>query len=152
MELQLTVDCADPGRMVAFWAEALRELGYVPEPPPSGFATWRAYWQAVGVPPEELPPGTGEAPESLVDPTGRWPRIWFQQVPEPKVTKNRMHLDLKMGGGRDVPLAERTRRVDTAVERLTAAGATVLRTMDEPGRDYYCVVLRDPEGTEFCVG
>ena len=31
--LQLTIDCADPHRMVAFWAEA---LGYVPEPAPDG--------------------------------------------------------------------------------------------------------------------
>ncbi|WP_422647577.1 hypothetical protein [Actinoalloteichus caeruleus] len=33
--------------MVTFWAEA---LGYVPEPPPAGHATWRAYWAATGVP------------------------------------------------------------------------------------------------------
>lgn len=36
--------------------------------------------------------------------------------------------------------------------RLTALGATVLYTMDEPnGMDYYAVVLQDPEGNEFCV-
>ncbi|MFC8616736.1 VOC family protein [Micromonospora purpureochromogenes] len=33
LELQVTIDCAEPRRMVAFWAEA---LGYVPEPPPGG--------------------------------------------------------------------------------------------------------------------
>ncbi|MDT0446335.1 VOC family protein [Streptomyces johnsoniae] len=147
-ELQLTVDCADPPLLVAFWTRA---LGYVPEPPPGGHATWRAFWAATGVPEEELPEGAGEAPESIVDPDGRGPRVWFQQVPEPKTVKNRIHLDLKVGGGRGIPLSERTRRVSAKVEQLTAAGASVLRIMDEPGMDYYGVVLHDPEGNEFCV-
>ncbi|MFC0863417.1 VOC family protein [Sphaerimonospora cavernae] len=148
MTLQLTIDCADPRRLVAFWSEA---LGYVPEPPPGGHATWRDYWADMGVPEEELPVGAGESPESIVDPTGQGPRVWFQQVPEPKVAKNRVHLDLKVGGGRDVPLAIRTQRVTTVVERLTTAGAAVLRIMDEPDMEYYAVVLQDPEGNEFCV-
>jgi hypothetical protein len=146
--LQLTIDCADPPRLAAFWAEA---LGYLPEPAPEGYETWRAYWSATGVPDEELPPGAGDTSESIVDPTGRGPRVWFQQVPEPKTTKNRLHLDLKVGGGRGVPLAERTARVTATVDRLTAAGATVVRTMDEPAMSYYAVVLQDPEGNEFCV-
>ncbi|GAA3050808.1 VOC family protein [Streptomyces roseofulvus] len=149
LTLQLTIDCADPGRLVPFWAEALR---YVPEPPPQGYASWRAYWAASGVPEEELGDGAGDLPESLVDPAGAGPRVWFQQVPEPKTVKNRVHLDLKVGGGRGVPLAVRRARVDGEVARLTALGATVLRTMDEPhGMDYYAVVLQDPEGNEFCV-
>ncbi|MFD7098708.1 VOC family protein [Streptomyces xanthophaeus] len=148
MTLQLTVDCADPPRLVAFWTEA---LGYVPEPPPGGHPTWRAYWQDMGVPPEELGEDAGETPESIVDPEGRGPRIWFQQVPEPKTGKNRLHLDLKVGGGRDVPIALRIERVDATVARLTAAGATVQRVMDVPDMPYYAVVLQDPEGNEFCV-
>ncbi|MCY0950900.1 VOC family protein [Streptomyces sp. H27-S2] len=148
MTLQLTVDCADPRRMVAFWAEA---LGYTPEPAPGGHTTWRAYWQDLGVPPEELPDGSGETPESIVDPDGRNPRIWFQQVPEPKNGKNRLHLDLKVGGGRDVAIGVRIERVTRKVTRLTAAGATVLHIMDEPDMPYYAVVLQDPEGNEFCV-
>ncbi|GAA4881723.1 VOC family protein [Kitasatospora terrestris] len=148
MELQLVIDCADPVRLVRFWAEA---LGYVPEPAPGGHATWREYWAATGVPDEELPPGAGETPESIVDPEGKGPRVWFQAVPEAKTAKNRLHLDLKVGGGRGVPLEERTRRVTAKVDRLTAAGATVLRVMDEPETAYYAVVLQDPEGNEFCV-
>ncbi|MFC4492793.1 VOC family protein [Streptomyces ovatisporus] len=146
--LQLTVDCGDPRRLVDFWTVA---LGYVPEPPPLGHATWREHWAAMGVPEEELPEGVGETPESIVDPTGQGPRLWFQQVPEPKTVKNRVHLDVKVGGGRETPLAVRTRRVTDKVEELTAAGAAVVRIMDEPGMDYYCVVLQDPEGNEFCV-
>jgi hypothetical protein len=149
MTLQLTVDCAEPRRLVLFWAEALR---YVPEPPPAGHESWRAYWQATGVPEEELTDGVGELPESIVDPLGVGPRVWFQQVPEPKTVKNRVHLDLKVGGGRAVPLALRRERVDAEVARLTALGASVLYAMDEPqGMDYYAVVLQDPEGNEFCV-
>ncbi|WP_283133618.1 VOC family protein [Rhizohabitans arisaemae] len=146
--LQLTIDCTDPRRLVAFWSEA---LGYVPEPPPGGHTTWRDYWVGMGVPEEELGPGAGDTPESIVDPAGQGPRVWFQQVPEPKTGKNRVHLDLKVGGGRDVALAVRTQRVAATVERLTKAGATVLRIMDEPGMEYYAVVLQDPEGNEFCV-
>ncbi|GDY57655.1 hypothetical protein SVIO_082780 [Streptomyces violaceusniger] len=86
-----------------------------------------------------------------MDPEGQGPRVWFQQVPESKVTKNRLHLDLKVGGGRDVPLAVRTERVTATVDRLKKAGATVLRIMDGPEMEYYAVVLQDPEGNEFCV-
>lgn len=145
--LQVTIDCADPQVMVAFWIEA---LGYVPEPAPGGHATWREYWAGMGVPEEELPDGVGEMPESIVDPAGRGPRVWFQHVPEPKTTKNRVHLDLKVSGGRDVPMELRKGRVDETVERLTGAGATVVRVLDELDT-HYGVVLRDPEGNEFCV-
>ncbi|WP_328298424.1 VOC family protein [Streptomyces sp. NBC_00435] len=145
--MQVTIDCTDPRAMVVFWAEALE---YVPEPAPDGHATWRAYWAAMGVPEEELPEGVGELPESIVDPAGQGPRVWFQQVPEPKTGKNRVHLDLKVSGGRGVPMDVRTRRVDDKVERLVAAGARVLRVLDEL-ETHYGVVLQDPEGNEFCV-
>ncbi|WUT66484.1 VOC family protein [Streptomyces sp. NBC_00670] len=138
----------DPQRMVAFWAEA---LGYVPEPPPGGHATWRAYWAAMGVPEEELPAGAGDVPESLVDPAGHGPRVWFQQVPEAKAAKNRWHLDLKVGGGRDVALDVRVRRVRATVDRLVKAGATVLRINDEPDMGFYATAMQDPEGNEFDV-
>lgn len=121
MTIQLTIDCANPQLMVDFWGEA---LGYVPEPPPAGHASWRGYWQDMGVPEEELPPGAGDLPESIIDPDGRGPRIWFQQVPESKTLKNRWHFDLKVGGGRGVPMATRVARVGAAAERLTARGAS----------------------------
>jgi hypothetical protein len=147
MTWQLTIDCADPERLVPFWADA---LGYVPEPPPGGHSSWRAYWVEMGVPEEELE-GVGDTPESIVDPTGKGPRVWFQHVPEPKTGKNRLHFDLKVGGGRSVPLAARTERVTATVERLTKAGATVLRVTDEPESERYSVLMQDPEGNEFCV-
>ncbi|RLL66476.1 VOC family protein [Streptomyces sp. Z26] len=144
--LQLTIDCADPARLVRFWATA---LGYEPEAPPEGFPDWRAYWLHLGVPEEEL--GEGDCADSVVDPTGAGPRVWFQQVPEGKSGKNRLHLDLKVGGGRSVPLETRRERVDAEVARLLAAGASRLRVLSTDGLDHYAVTLRDPEGNEFCV-
>ncbi|MFG3340878.1 VOC family protein [Glycomyces sp. NPDC048151] len=148
MDLQVTIDCADPQRMVAFWAEA---LGYEPEPPPEGHATWRAYWVSVGVPDDELPPDGGDVCDSLVDPAGRGPRVWFQQVPEPKTSKNRWHFDLKVGGGRGVPRDVRKERVTATVERLVKAGATLQRINDDPDSGHYAAAMKDPEGNEFDI-
>jgi Glyoxalase-like domain len=145
--LQISIDCADPVGLVRFWSAA---LGYVPEPPPAGFATWNDYWRDVGVPDDELPTDV-DAQDSIVDPAGVGPRVRFQVVPEPKAGKNRLHLDLKVSGGRGVPLADRRQRVLAEARRLTALGATELRTLDSEGLDHFAVVLADPEGNEFCV-
>ncbi len=145
-KLQLVIDCADPHRLVEFWTTALR---YEPESPPDGSSSWLTYWRSMGVPEEELAGVDG--PESVVDPAGVGPRIWFQQVPEPKTLKNRLHLDIGVSGGRSEPMALRRERVDAEVARLVAAGATVLYPHDTPGVDHYAVTLADPEGNEFCV-
>ena len=134
--------------MVAFWVGA---LGYVPEPPPEGHATWRDYWTSVGVPEDELPPGAGDVPESIIDPAGRGPRVWFQQVPESKTIKNRWHFDLKVGGGRTVPLDVRKERVTAMAERLVKAGATLQRINDDPDSGHYAAAMQDPEGNEFDI-
>ena len=144
---QVTFDCADPDRLVRFWAEA---LGYAVPDPPAGFDTWWAYWRSVGVPEEELGDPDGGA-DRLVDPDGVGPSLWFQQVPEPKTVKNRLHLDLFVGGGRSVPIETRRQRVDAEADRLVAAGATRLRVLGRDGVDHYAVVLADPEGNEFCL-
>jgi hypothetical protein len=89
------------------------------------------------------------AASAIVDPEGRGPRLYFQRVPEPKVVKNRVHLDLNVGGGRQVPLEERRVRIDAAVDRLRALGAAPLRPVEERGE--YWVVMTDPEGNEFCL-
>ena len=141
---QVTFDCAEPDPLARFWAVA---LGYAFPEPPAGFASWRAYWRHVGVPEDELDDGV----DRLVDPDGVGPAIWFQQVPEPKVVKNRLHLDLRIGGGRDVPLERRRQRIEAEADRLVAAGATRLRVLEQEGLDHYGVVLADPEGNEFCL-
>jgi hypothetical protein len=85
-----------------------------------------------------------------VDPDGTGPRISFLKVPEGKVAKNRVHLDLQVGGGRGEAWQERWPRVTATVDRLTRAGATVLREESLAGRPDH-VVMADPEGNEFCV-
>jgi hypothetical protein len=141
---QLTIDCADPDPLARFWAVA---LGYDIQPPPAGFETWTAYWRSIGVPEDELDDGV----DRLVDPDGAGPTIWFQKVPEPKTVKNRLHLDLFVGGGRKVPIETRKQRVEAEADRLVAAGASRLRVLEQEGLDHYAVVMQDPEGNEFCV-
>lgn len=144
--LQVTIDCADPDLLVRFWSAA---LGYVVEDPPDGFDSWVAYWRSLGVPEEELP-DQDDVHDSIVDPDGAGPRIWFQVVPEPKTVKNRVHLDLNVGGGaRTTPVEERRRRIDAEVARLVGLGASRQRVLDIEG--YYAVVMQDPEGNEFCL-
>jgi hypothetical protein len=145
--LQITVDCQDPQRLTGFWAAA---LGYQIEEPPAGFDSWNAYWRSAGVPEEELPTDT-DAADSIVDPAGVGPRIWFQLVPEGKSVKNRLHFDLMISPGRDAPLGERRPLVDAEVDRLTGLGASVLRWPVPDGTDHYGVLMGDPEGNEFCV-
>ena len=141
---QITFDCRDPDTMARFWAPA---LGYELEGPPAPFESWKAYWVSVGVPEDEVDEGY----DSIVDPAGLRPRIWFQAVPEAKQVKNRLHFDLLVGGGRSVPIEERRARVEAAVDRLTAAGATVLRIMNNPDQGHFAAAMADPEGNEFDV-
>ena len=141
---QLVIDCADPDRMARFWAAALH---YELEPPPDGFETWDDYYRDLGLGEEDL--GIGE--DSIIDPSGDGPRIWFQQVPEGKTIKNRLHLDIAAGGGRSVPIETRRARVEAEAERLVGLGATLVRTLAEPGLDHVAVAMTDPEGNEFDI-
>ncbi|OLB73377.1 MAG: glyoxalase [Actinobacteria bacterium 13_2_20CM_2_71_6] len=141
IEVQVTVDCADPDGTARFWVQA---LGYEVEGPPEGYPTWEDYMQAIGLPKEEWDSGA-----SIVDPDGRGPRIFFQRVPEGKVVKNRLHLDLGVGGGHQTPLEVRRERVDAEAARLAGIGAARLHANEEGG--WYGVVMQDPEGNEFCL-
>ena len=141
---QIVVDCANPDPLARFWAAA---LGYVLEPAPDGYDGWDAYWRAVGVPEDEL----GQGEDCIVDPTGAGPRIWFQEVPEPKTMKNRIHLDVRASRGRRDPLNRRRTDIDARAEELIALGATRVRILSTEGLDHYGVAMQDPEGNEFCV-
>lgn len=140
---QVTFDCADPDAMAGFWSTA---LDYRLPAPPQGFDTWEAFLESMGTPESEW-----NSRSAIEDPDGSGPRIFFQRVPEPKTSKNRVHLDVNAGGGHATEADERRRNVDAKVEELTAAGATVVRTHDEAAWDERWVVMQDPEGNEFCV-
>jgi hypothetical protein len=138
----LTFDAADPPALAAFWRLA---LGYVESAPPVGFESWDEWFQHFGIPHDERDDGA-----AIEDPAGLRPRISFLKVPEHKTAKNRIHLDIQAGGGRRVPHDIRWPRVLAVVDRLTAAGATVLREDAMDGVPDH-MVLADPEGNEFCV-
>ena len=105
----VTIDCKEPAALVPFWTAAL-DFQIV--------ADWDGAYVVLA----------GEI----------GPRISLQRVPEPRVGKNRVHLDLAA----DDRLAE--------VDRLVGLGATVIEEHSVPGMVW--TVLTDPEGNEFCVG
>lgn len=138
--VQIVFDCADPDRLARFWAQA---LGYELQSPPEGYGSWEDFLRARNIPEEDW-----NQASAIVDPDGTGPRIYFQRVPEPKLVKNRVHLDLNQGT-RETPSEERRKLVDATVERLTALGAAELHRHEQMGE--YWVTMSDPEGNEFCV-
>jgi len=141
-KVQVVFDCADPARQAGFWEEALH---YVSPAPPAPHASWEDWARAEGIPEEQWNDAS-----AVEDPDKEGPRLFFQKVPESKVAKNRVHLDLNVSGGPAVPLDERRRRVDAEVARLKALGATDERGAIEKQGEYW-VRMNDPEGNEFCV-
>jgi glyoxalase superfamily protein len=139
-DIQVVIDCADPGRVANFWATA---LGYIVQPPPDGFGSWEEFLTSIDVPKDRF-----DSRSAVVDPAGVGPRIFFQQVPEPKSVKNRVHIDINASDGATDEEDART-RVDAKVEELLAHGGSVLRDFEEFGER--TVVMQDPEGNEFCV-
>ncbi|MGA5298623.1 VOC family protein [Nucisporomicrobium flavum] len=133
LRVDLTFDCVAAGPLAQFWKVV---LGYEDEPPPAPFAT-REEWVASFGEPEE-----GEGGGAwLRDPAGVGPRLVFLEVPEPKVAKNRLHLDVRVGRGPDA-----WARVEAKAASLVAVGGRVLATVAG-----HHVVMADPEGNEFCV-
>lgn len=122
VELQVAIDCHDPLALAGFWAMAIDHQ--VEEGIPDGWA-------------------------AVVDPAGRGPRMLFHRVPEGKIVKNRLHLDVRVGGPRGTAKDVRRPVIDADVERLCLLGATHLRTEDDEA-DYFAV-MQDPEGNEFCL-
>ena len=112
-------DCADVARLAAFWSAI---SGYQPkegEPPWDDPAWEDAEWVSLG------------------HPLDQDPRIGFQRVPEGKVVKNRVHLDLAVADE------------EAAAEWVTSLGATFLWRSTDPDDPF--VTLADPEGNEFCL-
>lgn len=108
--LEIAVDALDIGRIRPFWKAV---TGYVDEPGPSDLS------------------------DGLVDPSGRGPAIWFQQMDAPRPQRNRIHLDVDVA--HDV--------ASTRIEAALAAGGTLLSDAAAPA----FWVLADPEGNEACV-
>ena len=112
---QVTFDCADPYNLATFWAEVL----------------------GGSLHPDDQP---GD-PEALVLAPDGSRILLFQQVPEGKTVKNRLHLDLQPQG---------SVRRDNEVKRLLDLGATVVGDHRNPDGTGW-VTMADQEGNEFCV-
>jgi predicted enzyme related to lactoylglutathione lyase len=112
----VVVDCVDPVRLADFWQEA---IGYTAR-------------RGDGAPYVIL------SESDLARPLNH---LTLQRVPEPKVAKNRTHLDLFATD------------VAAEVDRLVALGATVTSRMPEgaTGGDLAFAQMADPEANEFCV-
>ena len=120
----LGCDAADPHRLAAFWALA---LGYVDE---LGYDV--------------------EDGASIIDPDGVQPAIGFLKVPEGKTAKNRVHIDIRVAGGRPIDQDLREKRIWATAAELVASGGTAVREDAFDGQLDHIVML-DPEGNEFCV-
>ncbi|MET7279710.1 VOC family protein [Kribbella sp. NPDC005582] len=138
-QFQVTFDCADPERVARFWCEA---LGYVVPPPPPGFESWTAFDQS-------LPAESQGSAFACVDPTGVGPRLFFQRVPEGKVVKNRVHLDVRVGTG--LVGDERLATLQAESDRLVALGAVQGQVLLADGFNESCINMQDVEGNEFCL-
>ena len=137
--IQIAVDCHDPHALARFWAAAVdyeledhhdQIVGILA----AGYATdddvveidGRKAWRTAA---------------ACRDAEGTRPRLLFQQVPEPKTVKDRIHIDLQVVQGDDARDAE--------VVRLVELGATKLWDGQQGPQRW--VTMADPEGNEFCV-
>ncbi|WP_432184038.1 VOC family protein [Streptomyces tendae] len=138
-QVQVTFDCARPERVARFWCEV---LGYVAPSPPEGFATWDDYNGS-------LPAADRDAWFACSAPSGVGPRLFFQRVPEGKVVKNRVHLDVRVGTG--LVGEERLAALEAECARLVALGAVRERVLLADEENESCIVMQDVEGNEFCL-
>ncbi|MFW5471174.1 VOC family protein [Knoellia sp. CPCC 206435] len=141
-ELGLTVDCTNAPALARFWCRA---LGYVESPPPQGWSDWPSFLREHQVPEDEWDDGATIRPRA-----GDGPSISFLRVPEPKTVKNRVHLDVRVSGGRHVEQSLREERIRAAEADLVEHGARRQREDRVDGHLDH-LVMEDPEGNEFCI-
>lgn len=149
-QVQITYDAHDPRAQSRFWAEV---LGYViPGPPGVELApgadpleAWDHFLERIGVPADQR-----NSRSAVEDPDGVGPRVFFQQVPEDKVAKNRVHLDVRAAPG--LAGEQRMAALEAECARLVALGATrIERHEPAPPMAAGHIVMSDPEGNEFCL-
>ncbi|HVM41041.1 MAG TPA: VOC family protein [Acidimicrobiia bacterium] len=117
MDVTVAIDSVDPDRLARFWTEAL------------GYARMRGWGPYVVLAPDRRGGATPAEGPALV----------LQKVPEGKVGKNRLHLDLH------VP------NEDAERDRLIRLGATLVQPEAVQEGEFRWWVMADPEGNEFCV-
>jgi predicted enzyme related to lactoylglutathione lyase len=111
MHVSVVLDCTDPDELAEFWKAA---LGYEEVARDGAYIGLRAR-------------------------DGARPTLVLQRVPEPKVVKNRMHLDVFADD------------FASDLRRLEALGASTLVPEHLEPDGTRLTVLADPEGNEFCL-
>ena len=140
--VQVVIDSAAPHELADWWAET---LGWQVEPQDETFIR-SMIEQGFAVEADTTThrgalvwaKGAAVIPDES-DTAGR-PRILFQQVPEAKTAKNRIHLDLRPPAGSDLA---------TLHDTLRARGATEVGRGNEG--PHHWITFSDPEGNEFCI-
>ncbi len=130
-DFQVAIDCSAPHELADWWAEA---LGWEVEAQDEAFI--RRMVEAGAATEAETTTHRGKlvwrVGAAINSPQPDRPRVLFQQVPEPKTVKNRIHWDVETDD----------------LQALLDRGATVLRERDD---QIGWTVLADPEGNEFCA-
>ena len=148
---QVTFDAHDPRALSTFWRDA---LGYVHPRPARGRAARRAptrwrrgttFLAQIGVPEDQR-----NSRSAIEDPDGSGPRVFFQQVPEDKVAKNRVHLDVRAAPGPRGRRPDGRARGRVRPARGAGAPATAGSSRSPPMEAGF-IVMADPEGNEFCL-
>ena len=113
MRIEIGIDAIDPERLAMFWSSALGyEIGDM---------------------------DSANTYLDLIPAREHDPVVYFQRVPERKLQKNRLHLDLYVGDP------------EQTIVRLVGLGATIASEMRTGAAGGWWRVLADPEGNEFCV-
>jgi predicted enzyme related to lactoylglutathione lyase len=111
----IQIDCREPLALAVFWSGVL------------GLAVDQDY---LGEPPHYV----GLVPTNPNDPV-----VTFQRVPEPKITKNRLHLDVRVVDA------------DRASAQVEELGGRKVQDGDFHEYGYSWRAMTDPEGNEFCL-
>jgi hypothetical protein len=142
-DFQVAFDCAEPHVLAEWWAETLgwvveeQDPDFIRRMIAEGYATEADTMEHNG----KLVWREGAAIRHPDGPeTGHRKRIIFQTVPESKMVKNRVHLDVWVGA----------EHVSEQADRLIARGATFLHKGSQGPHEW--ATLADPEGNEFCLG
>ena len=109
----VTVDCADPVTLAAFWAELLGV---------SVRGTWEQY---VGLQPQR---------EGA-------PRLLFQRVDRPRPARNSLHLDLHVAGRAELdPAVDRALGLGATFVETQDHGALCWTVLADPEGNVFCIV------------
>jgi Glyoxalase-like domain len=137
-QIQVTFDCAEPVRVARFWCEV---LGYVLATP-EGSDSWDEFERS-------QPAGDRGVWCAGQDPSGAAPRLFFQRVPEGKVVKNRVHIDVRVATG--LVGDKRVAALEAECARLLLLGAARVRLLLADEQNESTLLMQDIEGNEFCL-